>query len=445
MALNRYARRPRPSLKADHPAVHRSEPKVAGLRVLVIGHDYAPDVIGIAPYTTETCEWLAKCGADVTVLTMPPHYPQWRVPVGVSRGYSSERLRDVRVIRVPTYVPADPTLLRRLAFEGSWALAAMPSVARQEVSRADVIVGVHPGLFASSAAAGLSALLRIPCVQIVQDLVGQAAEQSSMGGAARVGGPLRRMESWALRSAESVIVPTPAFLPSLSGLGVSAERIHVVPNWTRVVVARRNRAVHRRRLGWSDHHVVLHAGNIGLKQALELFVPTIRASAAALPDVRFVFVGGGSRSEVLRREVVGLQNVEMRPTASEEEFESILVAADSLLLHERDTVRDMCLPSKLTTYFAAGRAVVAVTSPNSATAAEVNRSGGGVVVPPGRPEDFVAAVRELRTQEGYADRLAAAGLRHSRENLSREKALTQIEHWVASAAVGGRLQAGEIA
>ncbi len=32
----------------------------------MVTHDYAPDLMGIAPYSTETAEWLAAKGAEVT-------------------------------------------------------------------------------------------------------------------------------------------------------------------------------------------------------------------------------------------------------------------------------------------------------------------------------------------------------------------------------------------
>jgi hypothetical protein len=55
----------------------------------------------------------------------------------------------------------------------------------------------------------------------------------------------------------------------------------------------------------------------------------------------------------------------------------VLQAADALLIHERGSVVDMSLPSKLTAYCSAGKPVLAISRSESATTAEVAASGVG--------------------------------------------------------------------
>jgi colanic acid biosynthesis glycosyl transferase WcaI len=83
---------------------------------------------------------------------------------------------------------------------------------------------------------------------------------------------------------------------------------------------------------------------------------------------------------------------------SNTEFTDVLAAADVLLLHERAGVVEMCVPSKLTSYFAAGRPVLAATSPRSAAAHEISASGAGTVVDPGDPSVLLEALRSLASQ-----------------------------------------------
>ena len=52
----------------------------------------------------------------------------------------------------------------------------------------------------------------------------------------------------------------------------------------------------------------------------------------------------------------------------------------------------MSLPSKLTTYFAMGRPVIAVTRSDGTTAAEIRRADAGLIVEPGDSAGFMAAV-----------------------------------------------------
>ena len=63
-----------------------------------------------------------------------------------------------------------------------------------------------------------------------------------------------------------------------------------------------------------------------------------------------------------------------------------------LLVNERPGLIEMSAPSKLTTYFEAGRPIVAATEPTSITAEEIERSGAGIRVAPGRPSAILEAV-----------------------------------------------------
>ncbi len=57
----------------------------------------------------------------------------------------------------------------------------------------------------------------------------------------------------------------------------------------------------RARFGWADgDQVVLHAGNIGLKQGLEQVVDAARLAAGRGDPVRFVLSGGGNQAGAIR-------------------------------------------------------------------------------------------------------------------------------------------------
>ena len=116
----------------------------------------------------------------------------------------------------------------------------------------------------------------------------------------------------------------------------------------------------RARFGWKDgEQVVLHAGNIGLKQGLEQVIEAARIAADRHEFVRFVLSGGGSQAAAIQAAAGGLPNVDFLGFQPDGIHASLLDAADVLLLSERATQIDMSLPSKLTAYFAAGRPVVA--------------------------------------------------------------------------------------
>lgn len=393
-----------------------------GRRILVTAMNYAPEHTGCALYTTDLAEHLARVGARVTVLTTHPHYPRWRRPAGTRNIRTREVRRDVQVLRVPTYVPRNPSLLRRALYESSFLATATRDAATQHP---DLVVTCTPALFAAALGATVARRFDVPLVTVCQDLVTAAADQSGMRGAGHAKTALTALERWVFRSSDHVTVPSGSFLHTVRDLAPETP-VTVVPNWSRLPDVAADRETTRAALGWTGRFVVAHTGNMGLKQGLEELVPTLRHLARTRPEVLFSFVGGGSQQQTLVDAAGSLPNVEIRPPLPDADYLPGLRAADLLLVNERSTVRDMSLPSKLTSYFAAGQPVLAVVRDDSATAAEIRRSGGGVTVVPGSPEAFEATLDALRASPARRAALGARGRHHSVTRLSAEAGLRAL-------------------
>src|SRR5262245_32144909 len=95
------------------------------MRILMLGINYAPDLIGVAKYTTELCENLTAGGHAVRVVTAWPYYPDWKIPEQYrSRWYAHQKLDDVDITRVPIYVPSRPSAVKRIVHHASFLLSA---------------------------------------------------------------------------------------------------------------------------------------------------------------------------------------------------------------------------------------------------------------------------------------------------------------------------------
>ncbi|WP_018331189.1 glycosyltransferase [Actinomycetospora chiangmaiensis] len=400
------------------------------LDILVLGLNYAPEPTGIAPYTTGTARFLADAGHHVHVVTGFPHYPHWEIaPEYRSRGpVLHERDGDVRVTRVAHPVPTDPTGTGRIRMEAAFAARA----ALVATPRPDVVLAVSPALLTVGAALrrrlGGAALGVIP-----QDLYSYAiAEAQALGGHAA--GVAARLERALLRRADGVVAIHASFARSLADLGVDPHRITTIRNWSHVTpvdaAPDRVRAL-RHALGWADDEIVaLHAGNMGAKQGLENVVEAARLADATGAAVRFVLLGTGNQRARLERHGAGVGALQFLDPLPAGDFELAMAAADVLVLNEKPGVEEMCVPSKLTSYFAAGRPVVAATAERSAAAAEIRASGGGVRVAAGVPEDLLRAVLRAGLDREEA---AAAGLRgrlFARDALSEDAARAAYVAWV---------------
>jgi colanic acid biosynthesis glycosyl transferase WcaI len=367
---------------------------LVGARVLVVGVNYAPETTGIAPYTTAVAEHLAASGAQVTAVTGMPHYPQWRVAEEY-RGevLHEERLHGVRVRRAGHYVPADQDALKRGAFEVSW----LPLGALQALrTPADAVVAVSPSLGALPLARLASACRGVPWAAVVQDLMGNAAANGGLRGGGRVAGLVSGVEGRALRSADLVGVISEGFADAVQRMGVAPDRTRLLPNWSHVTPATATREQARAALGWdAEVFSVVHTGNMGAKQGLD---NVVRAAAEAgrrgLP-VEFVLVGDGNQRAALQAAGAGVRSLRFVDPVDSDSYPLVLAAADVLLVNERADMLEMSLPSKLTSYFAAGRPVLGAVPQAGWTAAVLDASAAAVRVAPEEPGQLLAAVLEL--------------------------------------------------
>ncbi|WP_241028261.1 glycosyltransferase [Streptomyces verrucosisporus] len=413
----------------------------AGRCVLVVSTNYAPEHAGIGPYSAQIAEHLAALGADTHVLAGMPHYPAWRVHEEYrGRWRVRETHEGVTVHRRRHTVPRRQTALRRGLFEAG--VLAHGVVAPPRV-RPDVVLSQMPSLAGGVLGARIARRAGVPHAVVVQDLMGAAAGQSGMSGGGRVASFAGGVEGRVLRSAALVGVVHESFADRVTAMGVPRERVRVVPNWTHVRTPSGDRARTRARLGWPENAtVVLHSGNMGLKQGLEVLVETARlADRDGGPGpggtVRVVLMGEGHRREYLRELARGVESLDFLPPADAEEFPEILAAADVLAVTQRASVLDMSLPSKLTSYFTAGRPVVASVAAGSGTAREVERSGAGVVVPAEDPEALLEAVRRLAGDPVECAELGARGHEYVERRLSRRAGLERITALLREASAAG--------
>ena len=393
--------------------------------ILIVGINYRPETTGIAPYTSDLAEHLAASGHRVTVLTAFAHYPAWRVQPGERRLRAVELCNGVRVLRRRHYVPRAQSAVRRALYEATFLVHG--ALSRPE--RPDVVFGVIPSLGGGMLARYFAALAGAPYGLIFQDLMAPAARQSGIGGGARVAGATARLERWAAANARVVAIASDNFRSYLGDIGVAHERIIELPNWSHLGAPAADRAATRDRLGWPpEWTVVLHAGNIGLKQGLEQVVEGARrADALGLP-VLYVLMGEGSQRVSLEAQARGIRRLQFLPFQPEHEVPNVLDAADNFLVSERSTVIDMSLPSKLTSYFAAARPIIAAVPPSGSTAHEVARSGAGVIVPIGDADELNRVVTRLREDPEWADRLGTAGRAYSEVALDFTTARARIDH-----------------
>jgi colanic acid biosynthesis glycosyl transferase WcaI len=402
------------------------------LKVLILGLNYAPETTGISPYTSSFARGLRQRGFTVSVLTAHPHYPEWKIHDGYGGWTHADIVDDVPVVRLRHYVPANPGGLNRLISELSFGLRLI--FARW--GKPDVIVMVSPALFSTALAMIRARLSRHrPVVNAwVQDIYSLGITETGMGN-----GPVARLITWVERrtlgAASGVVVIHERFGEYLhKTLGVSSDKINVVRNWTHLDPgAPTDIAATRKRFGWRDDEtVVLHAGNMGVKQGLENVVQAALLADEQQHPVRFVLLGNGSQRGELQTLGSNVERLQFIGSLDDAGFQHALASADVLLVNEKQGVSEMAVPSKLTSYFNAARPVIGATDPEGLTASEINAAQGGYIVNAGEPQALLDAALLIAQDPERATGLGANGFRYRTEVLGEDAALSRFAGWLRS-------------
>jgi len=365
------------------------------MRLLFLGLNYAPEPVGIGPYTSGLAEALAAKGHEVEVVTGQPYYPYWRRFHGTSRGWTKSEEKGVTVTRCPHYIPRSPTAVRRILHLLSFALSACYPAISASRSNPGLVVAIVPTL-ASLPVALLAAWLSSARLWVhVQDFEIAAAGAT---GLVKREGLLSRLAQWLerflLRQADMVSSISPQMCVRLDAIGIDPERVYELRNWSNHMDAFAHPISGDFRSEWrlGERKVVLYSGNIANKQGLEVVIEAARELQERM-DLVFVICGNGPNRERLEHLGEGLPNLQFRDLQPKERIGELLSLAFVHVLPQLADAADLVLPSKLANMLASGRPVIATAAEGTGLADEA--SYGGIAVPPGDARALAGAIVRL--------------------------------------------------
>ncbi|MDI3394700.1 glycosyltransferase family 4 protein [Pseudomonas sp. V98_8] len=329
------------------------------MKVLVWTQYFWPENFHINQVVTE----LRNQGMDVTILTGKPNYPDGNVFAGYrAKGIQTELRDGVEIIRLPLTPrgknSAKGLMLNYLSFIAAGYIFG-PWVLRGR--HFDVIFVYAPSpLLQALPAIFVSWIKRAPLVLWVQDLWPESLRATGYINNHH----MLKLVEWVIRYiyrfSDSILIQSEGFRESVQRLTRDMAKIKFFPN-----SARLSTPIDVQSTLTFDHvsryFSVVFAGNIGIAQSCS----TIIEAADALQDykeVRFFIVGSGSMEQMIARMIKDkqLRNVELVGRVPPEQISKIYAMSSVLLLTLRDDpVLASTIPSKLQSYLAAGKPIIA--------------------------------------------------------------------------------------
>lgn len=362
----------------------------AFLRIVV--HDYAGH-----PFQVQLSRGLASRGHEVLHL----HFADCLTP----KGPLSRRYGDPETLAIEGLTVGEPfqkyRYFRRLVQERRYGSVLARRIADYAP---DVVISGNTPLDAQEAARAAAHLAGARFVFWIQDVYSAAVTRTLRRRVALVGPLLARrftrLEQQTLRRSDAVVAITEDFVPILAGWGVDARRITVIENWAPLdgihPLAKDNEW--SRAHGLADKRVILYSGTLGLKHDPSVFI-ALAEGLSGHDDVRVVVISEGLGADWLRERSPDHPNLILLPFQSFERMSHVLATGDILLATLEPEAGMFSVPSKVLTYLAAGRPILAAMPAQNLAARIIERAGAGRLVSPSDARRLVEAAVVMLADE----------------------------------------------
>lgn len=401
------------------------------MRILVISQYFWPENFQI----NDLVLGLKQTGHDVQVLTGIPNYPSGRF----FKGYGlfkplRDAFEEIAVWRVP--------LIPRGSGQG-WRLALnyISFVVSGSLLGLLLCRGPYDLIFVyepSPITVGLPALLLkrltgAPLMFWVQDLW---PESLSATGAVRskwILDLVRRVTRQIYSGCDRILIQSQAFVEPIVALGIPAKRLFYFPNSAEKLycpLVLEPQAPER--LQVPSGFVVMFAGNIGAAQDFNTIL-TAAEHLQMLPAIRWVIIGDGRMRPWVQEEVLkrGLQDtVLLLGRYPQEAMPRYFALADVLLVTlRREPIFALTIPSKVQSYLACGKPVIAALDGEGARIIE--EAQAGFSAPAEAPQELAAAVSAMyHLTESERLTMGKQARNYFERHFERSLLLTRLDGWM---------------
>lgn len=401
------------------------------MRILIFTQYFWPETFRV----NDLALALQESGHTVTVLTGMPSYPKREDFSGY--GFYSPKQEDfhgIKVYRVPLCSRGKGGKLRLVINYLSFVFFAGLLAPFRCSEPFDVIFMFQTSPITSALPAlWLGWLRKKPVIMWVQDLWPETLQAVGVVKSPRLLKLLGYGVQWIYRRCAMILTPTQEAMQTIVQRGIPAEKVRYFPNWAEALYKPVSlNAEARQQLKLPAGFCIMFAGNIGVAQSFE----TILAAAKQLQnhtDIHWVILGEGRQFAWLKTQINQLSlaaNVHLLGRKQMEQMPVYFSCADVLLVTLRkDPIFALTIPSKVQSYLACGKPILAAL--DGAGARIISESHAGLVGPAEDVESMVnhvLALYYMSPQERA--KMGANAYRYYQQHFERERLVGQLEGWL---------------
>jgi glycosyltransferase involved in cell wall biosynthesis len=400
------------------------------MRVLIISQYFWPESFPI----NDLALGLKERGHEVTVLTSIPNYPSGRFYPGYGLfSPLKDSFEGVTVYRMPMTPKGNGNALSMTLYYLSLALSGSVLGPFLLGRRVDLVFVYQPSPITVGLPARVMKMLsHAPILFWVQDIWPETLFGTGMVRSPFLLKSVEKLVKFVYAGCDRILVQSRAFSGRIQNMGVPEEKIYYYPNSAEGLyqpVRVESGATERELM--PNGFRVMFAGNIGKAQDF----PTVLSAAEKLKDyseIKWVVLGDGTMRSWVEEEVRArklndtVHLVGRHPVTTMPRFFSL---ADALLvILKKDPIFELTIPSKVQSYLACGKPVIAALDGEGA---RVIDESGGMTVPSGDAEALAEIVLKMyKMPKQDREKMGQRARVYFEKHFERNNLLDQLDRWM---------------
>jgi glycosyltransferase involved in cell wall biosynthesis len=380
------------------------------MKILFLTDNFPPEVNAPATRTYEHCKEWVKLGAEVTVITCFPNFPQGIVYAGFKNHWKQMEWMDgIKVIRVWSYISANEGFIRRtldyISFSFTSFLAGL-------FEKTDIILATSPQFFTALAGRSLSFWKRRPWIMEVRDLWPESIKTVGATNNKALIRYFEWQEKRCYKSSIKVIVVTDSFKERLIEKGISENKIYVIKNGANLELylpKEKNFRI-KKELGLEGKKILGYIGTLGMAHKLDFILECAKELKVTNPEFHFLLIGNGAEKKTLLKQIVldNLDNVTILDSVPKSEVVEYLSILDASIINlKKSELFTTVIPSKI--FETAAMEIPILLGVDGEARSIVEGFGAGLFYEPENLSDFILKVDKLFNNEFDYLRIKSGG------------------------------------
>ncbi len=403
------------------------------MRILILTQYFPPEVGAPQNRLYELAVRLQKKGADISVLTAMPNYPQMKIHDGYKgKFYAYEEMDGLKVYRSWIYVTTSKGIVKRLLNYFSFVKSSA-WVGLFKVGKVDYILCESPPLFLGMTAYFLKKIKGAKLIFNVSDLWPESAEKLGLVTNRFFLNSATKLEEFLYRKSELISGQTQGICKNISSR-FPDKKVYWLPNGVDLsyynvgTITTNWREVN----GFSkDDFLLLYAGIIGHAQGLEVILNAAN-NMKEHSAIKFVLLGNGPEKEKLlsMKSDLNLSNVLFFDAVTKKEMPSIVAAADVAVipLKKLDLFKG-AIPSKIFENLAMKKPILLGVE-GEAKDLFIDEGKCGLAFIPEDANDLKLKTIELFANRSKLSELGENGFRYVESKFTRDKIANEFWEFI---------------